>query len=142
MAHGLVSAVLFDSLGPDSIEYIMQHSESVLMITTIDRIANVLSIVQNCPTVKAIISMDSLKAPSGQKLVAEGKAKGVQVIEFDVVEAMGRGVGRVPTNYGRGDDFLTLAYTRFVTSVFGIYCRAHQYLSSTVEQPASPKVPS
>lgn len=84
-------------------------------MTTIDRIPAVLSIVQNCPTVKVIVSMDSLKAPGGQKLVAEGKAKGVQVIEFADVEAMGRGAGRVAPNYGRGDDMCTLAYTSGTT---------------------------
>ncbi|KAI9024543.1 hypothetical protein DFJ74DRAFT_665485 [Hyaloraphidium curvatum] len=115
MAHGIVSAVLFDSLGPDSVEYIMNHSESVLMITTIDRVPAVLSVVQNCPTVKAVISMDPLSYPGGQKLVAEAKAKGVQLIEFAEVEQMGQGGGRVPVNYGRGDDFLTLAYTSGTT---------------------------
>lgn len=79
------------------------------MITTIDRIPGVLSVVQNCPTVKAIISMDSLKAPGGQKLVAEGKSKGVELIEFADVEAMGRGNGRLPPRYGTGDDMVTLA---------------------------------
>ncbi|TPX31806.1 hypothetical protein SmJEL517_g04949 [Synchytrium microbalum] len=114
ICYGLVSAALFDSLGPESVSYIINHSDSHGLITTIDRIPSALSIAHECPNMKWIISMDELFTTEGKDLVQKAAAVGVKLVSFLEVEQLGK-LHRRPVRYAGDDDMYTLCYTSGTT---------------------------
>jgi long-chain acyl-CoA synthetase len=56
-AYSLIPIALFDTLGPDVAEFIINHAELQVMVCSADKIHNVLKIAHRCPTLKAIVSM-------------------------------------------------------------------------------------
>jgi long-subunit acyl-CoA synthetase (AMP-forming) len=53
----LIPIALFDTLGPDVAEFIINHADLQVMVCSADKIHNIIKIAEKCPTLKAIISM-------------------------------------------------------------------------------------
>ncbi|KAF9149382.1 hypothetical protein BG015_008823 [Linnemannia schmuckeri] len=127
VAYNLVSIGLYDTLGPEAVTYGINHSECSIVISSIDHIASLLRNAGNMPGLKSIISMDSLKEPAVSKAVPESALagpilrtfaadKGVQLLDWDEVEALGQLHQRRHTP-PRPEDIFTICYTSGTTGM-------------------------
>jgi long-chain acyl-CoA synthetase len=51
----LIPVPIYDSLGPNSAEYILTHSESSIVIVSPSKLGNLLIALKNCPLLKTIL---------------------------------------------------------------------------------------
>ncbi|KAF9352452.1 hypothetical protein BGX26_009738 [Mortierella sp. AD094] len=95
--YNLVSVALYDTLGPDAIEYIVNHADIQIIVSSANHIASLLENAEKLPKLKAIISMDSLRdtvpvpgaTSAAQVLRAWGTQKGIKVYDFHEIESLG-----------------------------------------------------
>ncbi|KAF8933540.1 hypothetical protein BGZ47_010827 [Haplosporangium gracile] len=92
---------LYDILGHEAVIYGINHSERSIVVSSTDHIASLLRDAGNMSSLKTIISMDSLKESAASKTVPESALsgpilrtfaadKGVQLLDWDGVEALGQ----------------------------------------------------
>ncbi|TPX63252.1 hypothetical protein CcCBS67573_g08733 [Chytriomyces confervae] len=96
-AFSLTTVALYDTLGAETSEYILNHSEIPVIITTIDKIEILNGLVAKCPHLKAVILMDgnlNIQTPEVQTSLNLGRQgllrRGVKLFLFSEVEAMGK----------------------------------------------------
>ncbi|KAF9583783.1 hypothetical protein BGW38_008557, partial [Lunasporangiospora selenospora] len=92
----LVSVPLYETLGPDSVEFAMNHADILVVVCSANHIHELLNNASKLPQLKCIISMDSLQ----NVVVAQGNAsrnvrdwaakEGIKIYDFQEVEAIGR----------------------------------------------------
>ncbi|KAI5787130.1 hypothetical protein EDC01DRAFT_174288 [Geopyxis carbonaria] len=120
MSQACWSVSIYDTLGPETAEYIINHGELVTVIASLKHISTLLSIKHKVPTLKVIISMDPLddgEAPGHSKkalLSAWAAEKGVEIYEMTEVEELGRQHPRTMVAPGP-DDNITINYTSGTT---------------------------
>lgn len=120
MSQSLFSVSIYDTLGPDTAVYIINHAELTCVVASLQHIPTLLSIAPQCPGLKMIISMDALEngdLPGHSKrdlLTAWAAEKGVNLYSLDQVEAIGAKSGRGP-NPPSPDDAITINYTSGTT---------------------------
>ncbi|GJJ70330.1 long-chain acyl-CoA synthetase [Entomortierella parvispora] len=117
-----ISVPLYDSLGPDAVEYVINHAEVRMVSCSANHIATLLQNSHKLPTLKAIVSMDSFTNPAtlpgtanaAEVLRAWGAEKGIKIYDFYEVEALGRAFPRkhIPP---KPDDVASLCYTSGTT---------------------------
>jgi long-chain acyl-CoA synthetase len=95
-SQSLYSVSIYDTLGPDTTEYIINHAELPAVCTSVSHIPTLLKLAGRCPTLKLIISMDPLtngtELPGTSKkdlLNALAVEKGVQIHYIGDVELLG-----------------------------------------------------
>jgi long-chain acyl-CoA synthetase len=120
-SQSLYSVSIYDTLGPDTTEYIINHAELSAVCTTVSHIPTLLKLADRCPSLKLIISMDPLT--NGTELPGTSKKdllnvlaveKGVQIHYMGDVEKIGEASPR-PANVPRPDDTVTINYTSGTT---------------------------
>lgn len=120
-SQSLYSVSIYDTLGPDSTEYIINHAELPAVVTSVNHIPALLKLSDRCPTVKLIISVDPLS--DGTELPGRSKKdllneiaaeKGVQIHYIGDVEALGE-ISPRPANVPRPTDIVTINYTSGTT---------------------------
>lgn len=52
-AYSMVSVPIYDTLGPDTVQYITNHSELAAIACSLDVLSQVLEVLPGCPSVKA-----------------------------------------------------------------------------------------
>lgn len=102
-SYSMTTTVLYSTLGPDVVEYIINHAECPVVFAGSAQIPELLSLVDKLPTLKAVVSLDSWTSitPHGARpgatgassLKAWGQSVGVQVL--DIVERKSPHVGRL-----------------------------------------------
>ncbi|KAI9144437.1 hypothetical protein BKA69DRAFT_1112327 [Paraphysoderma sedebokerense] len=137
--YSLVTVALYDTLGADTIEFVINHGQLPIVVTSADKIATLLKVKSNCPSpnLKIIISMDELefdqaKAPvpgvaatpsatpvnqlqsSAALLNQWAQEKGVILLTFRQVEELGR-KNRIPHKPPTPADLATICYTSGTT---------------------------
>ncbi|KAG0375532.1 hypothetical protein BGX24_008973 [Mortierella sp. AD032] len=122
--YNLVSVPLYETLGPDAVEYVMNHAEVKVVVCSGNHIASLLEISNKLPHLRAIISMDSLAdgAPApgvssaSSVLRAWANDRGIKIYDFQQVEALGREYPRrhIPP---QTDEVASLCYTSGTTGV-------------------------
>jgi long-chain acyl-CoA synthetase len=90
----MTTTVLYSTLGPDVVEYIINHAECPVVFVGSVHVPAILSLIKKLPTIKAIVSLDSWTSISAKgsrpgvsgadALKAWGDSAGVQVL--DIVE--------------------------------------------------------
>ncbi|KAG0294537.1 hypothetical protein BGZ98_001724, partial [Dissophora globulifera] len=118
----LMSVPLYDTLGPDAVEYVCNHAEIRVVVCTANHVATLLRNADRWPTVKAVISMDSLSEGSpvpGSTTAANilrswGEERGIRVYDFDEIERLGQ---QFPRKYcpPQPEDIAALCYTSGTT---------------------------
>ncbi|KAG8999667.1 hypothetical protein FRB94_006009 [Tulasnella sp. JGI-2019a] len=88
-AYNKVSVSLYDSLGPDACEYIINHAEIPIIFATQQHIPTLLTLAKRTPTVKTIVSIDTLDHKSKKVLIAWGKDHGIEIMDLAEFEALG-----------------------------------------------------
>ncbi len=120
MSQRLFSVSLYDTLGPDTTEYIINHASLACVVTSLNHITALLKLKPRLPTLKMIISVDPLSAgelPGQSKaelLNSIAKDVGVTIHYIKDVEAKGEAFPR-PYNLPHPDDIVTINYTSGTT---------------------------
>ncbi|RPA81271.1 acetyl-CoA synthetase-like protein [Ascobolus immersus RN42] len=93
--RGFFTVSIYDTLGPDTTEYIINHAELTGVVTTLSHVPSLLSIAPRCPTLKFIVVIEELdenELPGSSKaslLKAWAAEKGLEIYSMSEVEAMG-----------------------------------------------------
>lgn len=121
MSQSLYSVSIYDTLGPDTTEYIINHASLTSVCTSLSHIPTLLKLAPRCPSLKMIISLDPLSegtelpGTSKKDLLNEMAAeKGIQIHYMEDVEALGVANPK-PYHAPRPDDIVTINYTSGTT---------------------------
>lgn len=121
MSQSLFTVSLYETLGPDTTEYIINHAELTCVVTSIVHVPVLLKVAPRCPSLKLVICMDPLDAPSdapgtSKAKLLEGIASeyGIEIHQFTDVEALGLKNPR-PMNPPVPSDIVTINYTSGTT---------------------------
>ncbi|KAK3315274.1 hypothetical protein B0H66DRAFT_338977 [Apodospora peruviana] len=120
LSQSLYPISLYETLGPEATEYIINHSSLSVIACSLPHIPTLLKLAPRVPSLKLIISLDPLDAgePAGHSKAAilnsTAAAVGIQIISMEEVEAIGAKSGR-GMRPPRRDDILTINYTSGTT---------------------------
>lgn len=120
MSQGMYTVSIYDTLGPDTTEYIINHAELPCVATSLNHIAALLKLKPRLPTLKLIMCLDPLDAgerPGESKadlLNAIAADLGVRIFYLKDVEALGEQNPRA-YNPPTPDDIITINYTSGTT---------------------------
>ncbi|THH20373.1 hypothetical protein EW146_g977 [Bondarzewia mesenterica] len=89
-AYGKVGVSLYDTLGKDSVEYIINHAHLTVIFVTANHIPSLLKLVPRTPQLKMIVSLDDLSPETKQILTSWAETLSVQVKELHEVEEFGK----------------------------------------------------
>jgi long-chain acyl-CoA synthetase len=120
MSQGLFTVSLYDSLGPDTTQYIINHAGLHCVVTSLIHVPSLLKLKPKCPTLKFIVCLDSLSAgerplmSKNDLLQQFAEDFGVGLYHINDVEALGIKNPR-PFNPPTPDDIVTINYTSGTT---------------------------
>ncbi|KAI9170968.1 Long chain acyl-CoA synthetase [Paramyrothecium foliicola] len=116
----LFSVALYETLGPDATEYIIRHADLPCIVSSLNHIATLLQLAPRLPSLKIIISLDSLddgevKGNSKSDVLNQIAGQhGIKIYSMAEVEELGKKSGRAPKPAG-WDDLYTINYTSGTT---------------------------
>ncbi|KAG8887967.1 hypothetical protein FRB98_008640 [Tulasnella sp. 332] len=114
-AYNKVSVSLYDTLGPDACEYIINHAEISLVFSTSQHIPTLLTIAHKTPTMKTIVSMAKLHPSTKEVLSRWGKERGIEIMDLPEFEALGEKHLIAPLPVGP-DTVASICYTSGTTN--------------------------
>jgi len=120
MSQNLFTVSIYDTLGPDTTEFIINHASLACVVTGLNHIATLLKLKPRLPKLKFIVVMDSLSAgeqPGESKadlLNSLAADLGVTIHYIRDVEALGERQP-LPYNPPKPDDIITINYTSGTT---------------------------
>lgn len=120
LSQSLWPVSLYETLGPETSEYILNHGALSCVVCSLPHIPTLLKLAPRVPTLKMIISLDPLEAgePDGHSKLAllrkTAADLGIHIYAMDAVEAIGAQSGR-QMRPPRRDDILTINYTSGTT---------------------------
>lgn len=97
--QSLYTVSLYDSLGPEAVEFIANHAELACIVTSVNHIPALLALKPRLPKLKIILSVDNLddgEQPGfTKKDVLNGMASkvGLKIYDIQEVEAIGEALG-------------------------------------------------
>ncbi|KAJ3551143.1 hypothetical protein NM688_g4894 [Phlebia brevispora] len=113
-AYDLVSVPLYDTLGKDTVEFIINHTDMPLIFVTSQHIPKLLKISSKIPTLKIIVAMEPLELESKTILAAWGEQVGVKIMDLPELEEFGK-ANIKPVIYPNPDTIATICYTSGTT---------------------------
>ncbi|KAK0705002.1 hypothetical protein B0H67DRAFT_592918 [Lasiosphaeris hirsuta] len=120
LSQSLWPVSLYETLGPETSEYIINHGALPSIVCSVNHIPTLLKLAPRVPSLKVVISLDPLDAgePTGQSklslLNASAAELGIRILSIQDVEAIGAKSGRAMRPPQR-DDILTINYTSGTT---------------------------
>ncbi|KAJ1663236.1 medium-chain fatty acid-CoA ligase faa2 [Coemansia sp. RSA 1813] len=127
LSQNLYTVALYDTLGADSIEYIVNHAEIEVLVCSLDKVPKLLKMREKLPQLKVIVSMDNfgedipdeaLPSPFNTSSVTVLKqwaeAAGIALYDLASVAALGANEP-VPIRMPKPDDIFCLCYTSGTT---------------------------
>jgi long-chain acyl-CoA synthetase len=109
-AYSFVGIALYATLGPNAIEFIINHAEIGVIVAGGKHISSLIGVKKNCPTLRVLVSMDDVD----EETIAKGKQEGVTVVSMSTVESEGA-ASPVPHEPVTPDDLGTIMYTSGTT---------------------------
>ena len=115
-AYSMVNVALYDTLGPNALEFILNHAEIEVTFCSGDRISNLLKISSKCPKLKYVVSFDDLLADLPISAILKGWAeeRGIQLINWSELIKMGND-NLIPHRPPKVDDMCAICYTSGTT---------------------------
>ncbi|KAK6583680.1 hypothetical protein PZA11_003410 [Diplocarpon coronariae] len=119
-SQSLFTVSIYETLGPETTEYIINHAALQCVITSLPHIPTLLKLAPRIPSLKIIICLDPLDAgeqPGNSKaalLNALASDVGISIHYIGDVEARGAKSG-LPMRAPRPDDIITINYTSGTT---------------------------
>lgn len=123
MSQSLYTVSLYDTLGPDATEYILNHASLSCVATSYPHIATLFKLKAKVPNLKVIISLDSLDdgevdGYSRYSILAPLASNlGLQIYSIEQVEAIGASFGKPLYHPPSPSDLITINYTSGTTGV-------------------------
>lgn len=122
MSQSLFSVSLYETLGPDTTEFIINHANLACVVTSITHVPTLLKLKPRLPSLKFIVTVEPLDAAENELQECSKKAllsalaadQGVQIHSLPEVEALGTACGR-PYNPPQPSDIVTINYTSGTT---------------------------
>lgn len=120
VSQSLWTVSLYETLGPETSEYIINHSELVCVASSLPHIPALIKLAPRTPGLKIIISLDPLDAgePAASTKLAllnqMAADAGLQIFSLEQVEAIGAQSGR-PMRPPHEGDIITINYTSGTT---------------------------
>ena len=120
MSQGLHTVSIYDTLGPDTTEYIINHASLTCVVTSLNHVTTLLKLKPRLPSLKLIVVLDPLSAgelPGQSKadlLNSLANDMGVTIHYIQDVETLGEQSPR-PYNPPRPEDVITINYTSGTT---------------------------
>ena len=121
MSQALYTVSLYDTLGPSATEYIAGHASLPCIATSLPHIPTLLKLKPRLPSLKVIISLDSLD--DGEReghskhalLSAIASELGLAIYSMEQVEAIGASFGPPQYSPALPTDIITINYTSGTT---------------------------
>jgi long-chain acyl-CoA synthetase len=120
MSQGLFTVSIYDTLGPDTTEYIINHSELACVVTGVNHVTALLKLKPRLPSLKIIVVLDPLSQgelpgeSKGEILNSLASELGVAIHYIGDVEALGE-VQPLPMSPPSPEDTATINYTSGTT---------------------------
>jgi len=114
-AYSKVGVSLYDTLGPDSVEYIIGHANLTLIFATSQHLSTLLKLAPKVPMLKVIVSIDPLIGEAKNVLQAWGKMVSVQIMDLFEIEALGK-KNMIDIITPTPDQIATICYTSGTTN--------------------------
>ncbi|KAI9336701.1 hypothetical protein BDR26DRAFT_864401, partial [Obelidium mucronatum] len=117
LSYGLVSVPLYDTLGPSAAQYILNHASPPIVVCSFDKVESLISYIHHCPSVKCIISMDTVTPTTSQSFQILRKwaaEKNVALYSLAQVESIGA-ESRIPFTPAKPSDLCCISYTSGTT---------------------------
>jgi len=109
-AYSMTSVPLYDTLGPDAVEYICNHAELAMVACSTAVLPTMLQCIARCPTLKLLV----VWGPGSNRLPEAPAGSSCRLVSLDQVESLGRRHPRahIPP---RPSDIATICYTSGTT---------------------------
>ncbi|KAJ9644366.1 uncharacterized protein PV06_06303 [Exophiala oligosperma] len=121
MSQSLFSVSLYDTLGPDTSEYIIRHADLACVVCSLSHVPTLLKLKPRLSNLKMLVVIDPLESGSEkpelskQALLDKFAADvGLKIYSLDTVEKLGASLDR-PVNPPRPADPITINYTSGTT---------------------------
>ncbi|CAG8723988.1 11591_t:CDS:2, partial [Acaulospora colombiana] len=119
MSYNLITVALYDTLGSDVVEYVINHAEIKIVVTGVGHIPRLIQLAHKTPEMKVIVSMDNFDddpLAAGSVLKAWAQEKGIRLLDFAEVEKIGQ---LHPRNHNipSSNDIASICYTSGTTGV-------------------------
>lgn len=124
--QGLYNVALYETLGPDTVQYVINHAELEVIVCSSNYLAQLLAMKQQLPTLSVVVLMDTVVmdpleklpdgVPKGAIIQAWAAEKGVTLLDFEQVEAMGMQHPR-EHHYPSPNDLACIMYTSGTTGM-------------------------
>jgi len=88
--YNKVSVSLYDTLGNDAVEYIINHAHTTVVFSTSDHISTLLNLAPKVPCLKLVVIMDVIPSQSAKVMAEWGHSVGIRVLELQELEAFGK----------------------------------------------------
>ncbi|KAF9648062.1 long-chain-fatty-acid-CoA ligase [Thelephora ganbajun] len=112
--YGKVVVPLYENFGPDSIEYIINHSDLSVIFVQPQNVSTLLSLSPKLPTLKTIITLGEIPEAARKIADAWGKECGIKILTLNEVEAIGAKTSLPPPPV-TADTIATICYTSGTT---------------------------
>ncbi|KAG9032336.1 hypothetical protein FRB95_001589 [Tulasnella sp. JGI-2019a] len=89
-AYNKVSVALYDTLGPQAVEYVINHSEISLVFCSSNHVTDLIKTSENCPSLKIIVSFDPIDQATMSSLKESASQQGLEIMVMSQIEADGR----------------------------------------------------
>lgn len=108
--YGLIVVPLYDTLGPDAIKFILNQTQTSVVVVEPSKLQHLLTVAPQCPSLKYVVKIGTLTAED-KKMAQEAK---VTLLYFKGVEALGKDAPKKPAPPSPSDT-LTICYTSGTT---------------------------
>jgi long-chain acyl-CoA synthetase len=122
MSQSLFSVSLYETLGPDTSEYIIKHADLASVVCSLPHVPTLIRLKARLPNLKFLVVVDPLEPGqnerpelSKQVLLDNMAAEvGLKIFSLDTVEKLGASLGK-PNNPPKPSDPITINYTSGTT---------------------------
>jgi long-chain acyl-CoA synthetase len=117
-AFSLVGVPLYDTLGPNVVEYVINHSPLSIVFASSNHIPALLKVAPKCKSLRVVVSMDNLMPKEGSVLKAWSESVGIELWELPDLEIWGAKEAlkrNIQVRPPRPDQIATISYTSGTT---------------------------
>ncbi|WOO85750.1 Long chain acyl-CoA synthetase 7, peroxisomal [Vanrija pseudolonga] len=88
-AYGLVGVSLYETLGPNTTEFITNHCPVPIIFASSNHLVDILKIAPRCPSLRAVVSMDRLSSGERDVLSQWSTSLGILLLDMADLEEWG-----------------------------------------------------
>ncbi|KAJ9616928.1 medium-chain fatty acid-CoA ligase faa2 [Cladophialophora chaetospira] len=122
MSQSLYSVSLYETLGPDTSEYIIKHANLASVVCSLPHVPTLINLKARLPNLKFLVVLDPLEPAQNERPELSKQAlldnlaadAGIKIYSLDMVEKLGASLGK-PNNPPRPSDPVTINYTSGTT---------------------------